>query len=111
MARITQGRDKMLYAAGYLPVIDWNVSVGNLLQIMVIVGGGLWVFFALRADVRVVKHDMANMKQRQDDLNEAFTQLGKILTQVAVQDQRIIAIERTVEELRHGQGFISPIRT
>lgn len=101
----------MLYAMGYLPVIDWNVSVGNLLQIIVIVGGGLWVFFTLRADVRVMRHDMNNLKERQQSLNDAFATLGEILKQVAVQDQRLIAIEKTVDELRHGQGFISPIRT
>jgi hypothetical protein len=30
---------------------------------------------------------------------------------VAVQDQRLVAIEKTVDELRHGQGFVSPMRT
>lgn len=94
-----------------LPVIDWTISVGNLLQIIAFVGGGVWAFFALRADVRVVKHDMSNIKQRQDDLNEAFTQLGTILTKVAVQDQRLVAIEKTVDELRHGQGFVNPMRS
>ena len=101
----------MLYAMGYLPMIDWQVSVGNLLQIIVIVGGGLWVFFTLRADVRIMRHDMQNLKERQSALNDAFGTLGEILRQVAVQDQRLVAIEKTVDELRHGQGFISPIRT
>lgn len=92
-------------------MIDWTVNVGNLIQIVVVIGGGMWIFMSLRADVRIVRHDMANMKQRQDDLNEAFTQLGTILKQVAVQDQRLNQIEKTVDELRHGQGFVNPMRS
>jgi len=93
------------------PVIDWSVSVGNLIQILVIVGGGISVFFTLRADVRVMRHDMANMKQRQDDLNEAFTQLGNILTKVAVQDERLNQMAKDIDEMRHGHGFVSPMRS
>lgn len=93
------------------PVIDWSISVGNLLQMVAMVGGGLWVFFQLRADVRILKNDISNMEKRQNDLNEAFTQLGTILTQVAVQDQRMVQIEKTVDEMRHGQGFVNPMRS
>lgn len=101
---------------GFLPMIDPTVSVGNLLQMIVIVVGGLSVFFALRADVRVMRHDMNNLKERQEALSEAFKQLGDILKQVAVQDERLVeqsrrigAAERTIDELRHGKGFISPM--
>ena len=92
-----------------LPVIDWSVSVGNLLQMLVIVVGGLSVFFSLRADVRVMRHDMSNLKERQEALSEAFKQLGNILTQVAVQDQRLVQMKNEIDELRHGRGFISPM--
>lgn len=103
---------------GYVPMIDWTVNVGNLLQIVVIIGGGMWIFMSLRADVRVVRHDMNNLKERQAVLNEAFTQLSSILQKVAVQDERIgqqgsriDRLESTVDELRHGQGFINPMRS
>lgn len=89
-----------------LPLIDWSVSVGNLIQMLVIVVGGLSVFFTLRADVRVMRHDMSNMKERQDALNEAFKQLGNILTQVAVQDQRLVQMENKINELSHGDGYV-----
>ena len=92
-----------------LPVIDWNVSVGNLLQIVIIVGGGLWVFAQLRADMKVLVHDMGAMKQRQDDLGEAFKQLGAILTKVAVQDERLNQMAKSIDELRHGESFVFPL--
>lgn len=91
------------------PLIDWSVSVGNLLQILVIVTGGVSVFFTLRSDVRVIRHDMQNMKERQDALNEAFKQLGTILTQVAIQDQRLVQMADEIKELKHGRGFVNPM--
>jgi hypothetical protein len=100
------------------PMIDWTVSVGNLLQIVVIMVGGVAVFFKLQGEVRIVRHDMNNLKERQEGLNEAFKQLGDILRQVAVQDERmagwerrIAAVEDSVEDLRRGVGFISPMRS
>lgn len=60
----------------------------------------------LKADIRILRHDMANLTVRQDALNEAFQQLTGILTQVAVQDTRIKAIEDDIRELRHGKGYI-----
>jgi hypothetical protein len=70
-----------------------------------VVGAAIFVLM-LRADIRVLRHDMASMKLRQDALNEAFTSLTTILTQVAVQDNRINRIESDVSELRHGDGYI-----
>jgi prefoldin subunit 5 len=92
-------------------MIDWTVNVGNLLQIAVVVGGGMWVFQSLRADVRIVKSEIDNLTKRQDQLGEAFKQLGDILRQVAVQDQRIGQLDKIVDELRHGQGFVNPMRS
>lgn len=86
--------------------MDWTVNVGHLLQIFAIVGGGLWMFFTLRSDVRVLKIDVHNLERTQEHLTEAFNQLGTILTQVAVQDNRLGMMEKSIDELRHGQGFI-----
>lgn len=94
-----------------LPVIDWTVSVGNILQVIAFIGAGLAMFFAMRADIRVIRHDLSNIKERQNILNEAFTQLGNILTKVAVQDERLNAMAKDIDEMRHGQGFVNPMRS
>lgn len=88
-------------------MIEWTVSVGNLIEIAAIVGGALTMFFAMRSDIRVLGHDVKRIELRQDTLGQAFTQLGNILTKVAVQDTRIGMIEKSFDELRHGQGFVT----
>jgi hypothetical protein len=39
-------------------------------------------------------------------LTEAFRQLGKVLTQVAIQDNRINNMEKRLDELAHGKGIV-----
>lgn len=63
-------------------------------------------FFALRNDIISLKTDINHIKENQKSLAEAFTQLGNILTKVAVQDARLQMIEKKLDELSHGQGFV-----
>lgn len=90
---------------------DWTISFGNILTVVGILGTWAWMFMSMKAELRVQRHDMGNLKERLSQLNEAFTQLGKILTQVAVQDTRLSMMEKAIDEMRHGQGFIRKSKT
>lgn len=63
-------------------------------------------FFALRNDIISLRVDITHIKENQRSLAEAFTQLGNILTKVAVQDTRLNMIEKKIDELSHGMGFV-----
>lgn len=63
-------------------------------------------FFALRNDIISLRTDINHIKENQKSLSEAFTQLGNILTKVAVQDARLQMMEKKLDELSHGQGFV-----
>lgn len=63
-------------------------------------------FFALRNDIISLKTDINHIKENQKSLAEAFTQLGNILTKVAVQDARLQMMEKKIDELSHGQGYV-----
>jgi len=92
-----------------LPMIDWTINVGNLITILTIVGGGIFALSNMQNSIISLREDILHIEKRQDSLSEAFNQLGKILTQVAVQDSRLNMIEKNVDELRHGKGFIKHI--
>lgn len=87
-------------------IFDWTINVGNIIQLFAFIGGGLWLFFSMRSDIQMLRLDFKHIEEKQLVLNEAFTQLGRVLTQVAVQDTRINMIEKNVDELRHGKGYI-----
>lgn len=67
-------------------------------------------FFGIRNEIMHLRTDIDHIKENQKSLAEAFTQLGNILTKVAVQDTRIQMMEKKIDELSHGQGFVKVTR-
>lgn len=63
--------------------------------------------YSMKNDINLLKNDMVHLQEGQRSLVEAFSQLGSILTSVAVQNTRIALIEKRLDEFAHGQGFIS----
>lgn len=78
----------------------------TIVKVFVIGFGALGFFLALRNDINSLKADISYIRENQKSLQEAFTQLGSILTKVAVQDTRLNMIEKKLDELSHGQGFV-----
>ncbi len=87
---------------------DATITIGNLLEIVAILGGGFLVVVRMGGDIRVMKVDMAHLKETVTTLTAAFDRLGTILTQVAVQDARLVAMEKRIDDLAHGRGFVRP---
>jgi len=86
---------------------DPSVSVGNILTILAVVGSVITLVYNMKNDIVIVKNDIFHLQKSQEALAEAFAQLGKILTQVAVQDSRLNMIEKKIDELSHGKGFVA----
>lgn len=75
-----------------------------VLQTVVTVGSVVGFIYSMKSEILSIRADLSNLKDAQKTLNEAFTQLGRILTQVAVQDSRLNMFEKRLDELVHGQG-------
>jgi len=73
---------------------------------MTVVGAVMTFIWTMKGDINIVKNDIRYLQDSQKALTEAFSQLGKILTSVAVQDTRITMIEKKMDELAHGQGYV-----
>lgn len=71
-------------------------------EVLAIVGGGGFALFKLGRLWGRMAVDIEALK------NET-KKVGDILTTIAVQKQQIETIERRIEELRHGEGFIFPL--
>lgn len=71
-------------------MIDWTVTVGNLLTILSVTGGGVWVFFAVRRDVDL-------LSQKLIPIESAVIKLTVVLETLARQDERIKSVERDLE--------------
>lgn len=86
--------------------IDYTISLGNIITIFTVVGSVMALLYSMKGDITIVKHDIHYLQESHRALTEAFAQLGRVLTQVAVQDQRINMLEKRLDELAHGDGII-----
>ena len=82
---------------------DPSIKLGDILTIASFVGMGVAAYYKVKADLRV--HNV-----RLTSVETACVQMAATLTQVAVQDNRLVNLENDVRELRHGEGFVLPIR-
>lgn len=78
----------------------------TIVKIVIITFGAFGFFLALKNQISLLRVDVNHIKDNQKSLAEAFSQLGSILTKVAVQDARLQMIEKKIDELSHGQGFV-----
>lgn len=90
-----------------MPLIEYTISIGNILTILGVIGSTMALLYSMKGDITIVKHDIRYLQESHKALTEAFTQLGKVLTQVAVQDNRINMIEKRLDEMAHGEGFVN----
>ncbi len=84
---------------GILGMIDPTVTLGNIIEITTIAGGGLWVLIKMNNSVAVLKSDVAMMQRE-------IVKIGDVLTKLAVTENRLTNIETDIRELRHGDGFV-----
>jgi hypothetical protein len=80
-------------------VIDYTITVGNLVEIASIIGGGILVMITLRSDV-------ANMKTDVQGIQQEVKKIGDVLITQADQNRRILHLEEDLRELKHGEGFV-----
>jgi hypothetical protein len=78
----------------------------SIVKVAILSFGAFGFFLALRNDIISLKGDIGHIKENQKALAEAFTQLGNILTKVAVQDVRLQMMEKRIDELSHGKGYV-----
>ena len=87
-------------------ILEYTISLGSVLQTVVYTAAAVAFFFAMRTDINILKHDMRNLQENQRAMTEALSQLGHVLTRIAVQDNRLIMLEKSIDEVKHGRGFV-----
>ncbi len=87
-------------------MIDQTITIGNIIEIVVIAGGGVSVFAALRTTVK-------NINTKVDGIQVEIKKLGDILIEQARFDEKLSSMEKRVsihdrrlDEMSHGEGFI-----
>lgn len=89
----------MVLSYGVDVVIEQTITIGNIIEILSIIAGGLTVFITLKNTVSNIKDDVSGMQTE-------IKKLADIITKMAVTDIRLTNVEQDIRELRHGEGFV-----
>lgn len=83
-------------------MIDYTITIGNLIEVGAFVGGGFVALISMRGTVNTLKNDVIDMKTE-------IKKVGDVLIKMAVTDTRLSNVEQDIRELKHGEGFIFPL--
>ena len=102
---------------GIKMLIDATITVGNIIEICTIAGGGLIALVtvknsvtSLRLEVHTIKDNIKEeilmMKTDFLDMKKEIKAVGDVIIKMAVTDQRLLNVEQDLRELKHGRGFV-----
>lgn len=87
--------------------LAWILPYGDfILKSLIAVGACFSFIIYVRTELADLRSNIIKVMEHQKIFMESLKQLNTILTQIAVQDTRLNMIEKDIDELRHGQGFI-----
>lgn len=87
-------------------VIDYTISVGNIVEIGSIIGGGLAVFFTLKNNVATLKEDVETMQAEIKKLGEVLIGMARFDEKLSNLDKRVTVHDHKIDDLQHGEGFV-----
>lgn len=91
-------------------MIDPTVTLGNLIEIASIIGGGLLVLIRLNNNVVSLKTDVGSMQTEIKKLGEILIDQANIRGEIQGLATRLSTAESDIRDLRKGDGFIVPNR-
>src|SRR5882757_2210168 len=91
-------------------VIDYTISIGNIVEIASIIGGGFAVFITLKNNVATLKDDVTAMQAEIKKLGEVLIGMARFDEKLSNLDKRVTVHDNKIDELQHGEGFVRGTR-
>lgn len=92
-------------------MIDWNVRLGDILVIVSLFGAIIAYAFkagGLSQTIDVINNDVKELKKEQKEIADILVQVAVQQNQISNQGERLNLIDKKIEDLRSGRGFIVP---
>lgn len=91
-------------------MIDYTITVGNIIEVCIIGGGGISALAAIKNTISSLKDSVSEMKKDNkleiEGIQSEIHKIGEVLINQADQNRRLIHLEDDVRELRYGRGFV-----
>lgn len=87
-------------------MIEQTITIGNIIEIVVIGAGGISVFVTMKNTVASIKREVDAMQTELKKLGEILIAQADMRGEMRVLDTRVLAIEGDIRDMQHGRGFI-----
>lgn len=83
-----------------------TIDIGDLIKFAGLLAAGLWFISKMSGRLDLVTAEIKALKDIVAGQSAQLAEFAKAIIDIARQDERLDAIDRRVEDLRRGQGFI-----
>ena len=93
---------------GVALMIEQSITIGNIIEILVIAGGGISVFATMRTTVGAINTKVDEIQKEVKKLGDILIQQARIEERVTNLDRRVTLQDTLIDGLRRGEGRILP---
>ena len=98
-------------------MIDWTIRLGDVVSFLGFCLGGLSVIFMMKSDIRAlalklgflqdtVKNENKAQNDKIDRQSKEIARFAELLTLMGRYEERFIGLQKQIDDLKHGRGFI-----
>jgi len=80
-------------------IVNWSVDIGNLLAVATFLITGTGVIYTIRESLKTLVLRVNLLESEVKKLSEILVALGR-------QEERLTAMDRRIDDLRRGKGFV-----
>lgn len=88
-------------------MIDYTITIGNIVEIGTIVGGGLYILVRQHGIIGFLSREVADMQNELKEIQTEIKTLTAVVTNTKLLEQRLDRAEEEIRLLRMGKGFIA----
>lgn len=71
---------------------NWNLDLGQIMNALAVIGGGIMALSAIRSDVRSLREGQNDQKERLQGVEAEVKKLGEVVTSNARIEERVAAL-------------------
>jgi hypothetical protein len=91
-------------------VIDYTITIGNIIEVVSIITGGLLVLVKLNSNLLSLKNDVSGMQSEIKKIGDILIGMARFDEKLSGLTTRLNGHDREIYEIKHGRGFVQGSR-